>query len=691
MRRFFVAYLIVLAAVACGEDVRIRLSALGASPTFLALNQTRIPLTGSGGGFEIEDFAGRKPITLARGVVREEAGAQIFTAAGGDVALRATFTCEDGSVRVRGEVVNNKPGDRAVVLRYRLPVRTEGAVFEDELSRSTPVGPETHGLGTVFPLAAITGDKWGVAIAIPPFFPCCFGMTGSARGLGVEFYMGLSVDTRRFRNAAEFHFLIYAAKPSWGFRSALQRYYDLHPAYYAPRFKGGGFWNWQEKGDIEDALSLYRLQGITHTRTFYDEIKRNKRLGLLTFDYVIVGQRELKHLRTLPKGYEGAMQVFRQFVKQWRAHPEGKLRTQYRHWRDRDLPDLIERCACKDADGRYRIRVRRSAWAENSITFTMNPNPALFADKGWDSVGSTTLQTARQWFEHEPIDGIMIDSLGAQWPAALNYRRDHFAYAHYPLTFDKEGRVALHNRISHYEFLEALRRLARAKWKFLFGNGIYRYRRRKMPEHFNGIENGRFFVASLLDAAGREQTRLFTRQELECFRTYMGRKLFAPILYKWRNPDMVRRQLNRALPFAVFAGPNRCFVDGVSYLTSKDGYQRDKKLLHWFVRNCRMLFDAGWEPVTHARASDPNVACERYGSGDVVYFGLVNFGNKPVECNVCINLAALGMSPEEGEMSYIREVARGASLIESSEGELCKVKLKLDPDVAHVLKLTRAW
>lgn len=629
--------------------------------------------------------------TFAKGTVQEEAGRQIFSASGRDISLRATFSCEIGCVRARGEVVSTKPGDRALILRYLLPVPALGAVFEDEISQSTAIAPEARALGTVYPLAAMTGEGWGVAVAIPPSFPCCFGMTGSAGGLGVEFYLGLSSEVRGLPSRAAFEFLIYAVTPRWGFRSALQRYYELYPDYYEPRFKGGGFWNWQEKGDIDHALPLYRLQGITRTRTFYDEIKRNKGLGILTFDYVIVGQRELKHLPALPEGYEGAMTVFGEFAKQWRAHPDGEPRTQYRHWRDRGLPDLIERCACKTADGRYRVRVRRSAWAKNSITVTMNPNPTLFADKGRDTVGSTTLRTVTQWFGDDPIDGIMIDSLGAQWPATLNYRRDHFAYARYPLTFDKEGRVGQHNRISHYEFVEALRQLALAKEKHLFANGIYRYRRRKMPEHFNSVENGRFFLASLLDAAGREQTRLFTRQELECFRTYMGRKLFAPILYKWRDPDVVGRQLNRALPYAVFAGPNRCFIDGVSYLTSKDGYERDKELLHWFVRNCRMLFDTGWQPVTHAQVSQLDVACERYGSGDVVYFALVNFAAEPSDCQVTIDLAALNMSPEEGEMSHIAEVAHNVQIREVTEGELCEVTLRLEPDKAHILKLSRAW
>lgn len=677
--------------VAAGSDeVQLRIDPSTARLVELAFGTCRVPLVGAEGGFVVRDFGAQHSVALDGSVVEGDSGTLCFTASSDDLSLWAKFTPADGFVRVAGEIRSDRPAERAIELGYLLPLQTEGAVFEDELSHSTPLGPGRRALGTVYPLAAMTGGDWGVALAIPPTFPCCFALVGSTDGLGVEFYLGLSPQVRKFPRRAEFHFVIYAAKPGWGFRSSLARYYQLYTSFYAPRFSGGGFWNWQEKGDIDHALPLYRVQGITRTRTFYEEIQRNRRFGVLSFDYVMVGQRELKHLPELPAGYENAMKVFAEFARTWRAHPDGTSRRQYPHWRDRDLPELIQRCACKQADGRYRIQVRRSVWAGNSITFTMNPNPALFADKSWDVVGSTTLRQVDSWFEQDPIDGIMVDSLGAQWPGALNYRRDHFVYAQYPLTFDKAGRVALHNRISHYEFVEELRRLAQAKDKYVFANGIYRYRRPSMTEHFNGVHNGRFFLAALLDAAGREQTRLFTRQELEFFRTCMGRKLYAALLYKWQDREIVERQLNRALPYAVFAGPNRCFIDGVSYLSSPDGFHRDEELLQWFIKNCRMLFDAGWQPVTHATVNCPDIACERYGAGDVLYFALVNFGKQRRTCRLTIDFEALGMSRQDGQMPRLAELVSGASLSQVPEGNLSKLTLELEPDKARILKLSRA-
>lgn len=691
------------ASAAAAGKAGLEIDAKTARPTELSFDGRKILLTGSQAGFIVHDFNARRDVALEG---RHENFR--FTAQGDDLSLRATFTPDEGAIRVEGEIESARSQDRAIILRYGLPLQTQGAVFEDELSRSTRVEADTRVVGTVFPVAAMTGQGWGVAMAIPPTFPCCFGMTGSKDGLGVEFYLGLSPATPR----AAFRFLIYAAEPGWGFRSALARYHERHREFYDPRFKGGGFWNWQEKGDIERALPLYRIQGITRTQTFLDEIKRNQRFGILTFDYTIVGQRELTRLPELPPDYDGAMKVVDAFAKEWREKPEGELRRRYGHWRDHDLPDLIERCGCKGADGRFRMMVRSSAWGKDSITFTMNPNPILFADKGLDTVGSTTLRTVQQWFERDPIDGIMVDSLGAQWPATLNHRRDHFAYARYPLTFDKEGRVALHNRVSHYEFVEALWRLARDKGKFLFANGVYRYRRASMPEHFNGVENGRFFLAALLDAAGREQTALLDRATLEFARAAMGRKLYAALLYKWQDPNVVRRQMNRALPFAVFAGPNRCFTDDISYLKSPDGYERDRELLEWFIKHCRALHDAGWQPVTHARVGQPSevrgqksgvspvtrarldvpgVVCERYGAGNVIYFALVNLDSEPRPCEVAMDLAALGMSPREGEMCHVAEIARGARFTEVTEDETCRVRLTLEPDQAHILKLSRAW
>lgn len=669
----------------------------------LSLLGNDIPLVSGRGGFTLVDFKAKKELELSKGTVTQNGNATRFAAQGDDVSLSATFTpAGDGTLQVTGEIAEARPDDRAILVRYVVPVPKDDAVFQNDLSQSVKIDAATKALGTIFPIAATTGPDWGISLSIPPTHPCCFGMIGNTGGLGLEFYLGVTPKTNAFPQRARFAFVIDSALPGWGFRSALNRYYQRYPDFYHPRLTGAGFWNWNDPAEIDqptsfvdDAMKLYRVHGTPHTATFAAQVARDNRDGVLTFDYQIVGMRELVNLPTLPANYDAAMDTFHQFSQQWYEQgPGGPLQKKYinPNGRNQDLPHLVDQCVVNDADGHYRLRIRSSAWGANSVTFTMNPNPDLFKDKGIPTVGSTTLDVVGKWFATEPSGGVHMDSLGYQWPACLNYREDHFPYARYPLTFDKDGRIALHNMISHYEFLEDMRALAIKNNKFVFGNGIDIYENDEMQEHYNSLKNGRFFLAAQIDAAGREiEDDVPDRERLDAFRTCMGPKLMTEVLYKWTDPDMVKLEMNRALVYDIFAAPNRWVGDKVSYLTAPNGYARDKSLLEWFSEKARLLHDAGWQPITYAQANSPDVAVERYGSGDVFYFALINLGSGPVDCQLDVDMKALHLSPRSGVMSAFTEVANQTSIKAMTEGNVGHVRLLLQPNRAQIIKLARMW
>lgn len=679
------------------------LDAARAALTALRLDQQPLPL-GARGGFSITDVRAKRSLTLQDGSVQRVADGYEFSATGAGVSLHASFTARTGFIEVDGEVATTGSDDRALLVRYVVPVPAEGSVFSNNLSQTAAMSDQSSEMGTIFPIAALTGRDWGVSMAIPPDFPCCFGMTGSKEGLGVEFYLGVSADVKAFPNRARFRFLIDRAEPGWGFRSALARYYERYPGYYRPQYDGTGFWNWNDAGGIDDpknpaneALALYKAHGLTRGALFDRQVERDRRHGVISFAYTIVGMRELTGLPKLPADYAGAMRIFDEFAKEWNAEgTDGPVHRKQasNSERNRELLSQVENSTVENADGTRRIRLRNTVWGANSITFVMNPNPDLYNDRtpAVPTTGSVTLAMLRDWLADPKVPGVHIDSLGSQWPSCVNYSKEQRRYERYPLTFDKDGRVAIHNRTSHYEFVEDARRLAHAQGKFLFGNGIDIYRSRNLTEHYNGRDNGRFFICAALDMAGREITDdHLSRERLEAVRACMGPKLMTAILYKWKDPEVVRQQMNRALAYDVFTSPNRFFEDKVSYLASPDGFARDRELLAWFARNARMLDTAGWQPVTRARVDSPDVACERYGNGDLVYFALVNLGEHPVDATMTIDMAALGMAPGDGVSSSFSEVARGATIRASTDGDTGKVGLRLDPDRAHIVKLVRTW
>jgi hypothetical protein len=670
-----------------------------AAPTELSFGGTALPLVKDGGGFQVEDFNAHRLVDLAGGALRPSGAGQIFTAKGSDVALHAEFTPAGDCVRVTGEIESLRPTERALIVRYLVPFRPEHPVFQDDLGKAGAAGQR----GTIFPLASLTGKDGGVALEIPPTCPCCFGLLATPQGLTVEFYLGVSPATKAFPNRAAFSFLIDAAEANWGFRSALTRYYHRYPDFYRPRYRQSGFWNWNDPAGfdgqappvVDAALPMWLAHGLTRGANYDRQIAHDQKFGVQSFTYTITGMRELVGLPDLPADYDDAMKQFSDFGKAWAAEgAAGPLHHKYTasNERNRDLPAQILNSTVGNADGHLRIRTRNTVWGANSITFVENPNPDLFLDRHVPTVGSVTLALVDDWFAHSPAPGIHLDSLGSQWPSCVNYRQDHFTYARFPLTFDKNGRVALHNMISHYELIDRIRERALAAHKLIFGNGFDIYESRRMEEHYNGLKNGRFFLAAQVDVGGREiEDDLMSRERLEAFRTCFGPKVMTAVLYRWTDPDVVHLQMNRALAFDVFAAPNRFFGDKISYLSAPNGLARDKEFLEWFTRNAKLLHAAGWQPVTHAVASSADVVCERYGSGDTVYFAVENFGTVPTDTEVTIDLGALELSPRDGAMSYFTEIARKAPVKVVTEGDFAHLKLHLVPNEANIVKLSRAW
>jgi len=663
-----------------------------AALTQLSLGKNEYPLVPASGGFTVEDFPKKEAIVWEKTTLTEEGNSRRFAASSKEIQFKATFTPKDEVIEVSGEITSQRASDSAVIVRYVLPLRPDRAVVEKEFGAFAPLPVKSPILGTVYPIIAETTAHWGAALSIPPETAVCFGMTGSDEGLGVEFYLGLSARQLSSPNKASFRFTISSATPGWGFRSALAAYQKRNPEYYKPAFVPQGLWLWSERGAIDFALPLYQTHSITHTKDFDAHLTRDKKAGISVFDYVIVGQREIRNLPALPANDAEAMKEFKAFDEKWKSEgPDGPLHKAYTNWRDQDLAGQVERSAIGKLDGSYRMRIRQTGWGGNSVTFVMNPSPYLFADKKLGTVGSTTLDKVKEWITQEPrLDGIHVDSLGAQWPSWLNYRKDHAAYARYPLTFSPSGTVAVHNHLSHCEFLDGLRDLLHAHGKWMLGNGLYRYgkgeKEQPLEENYNGSESSRWFEAARLDAAVREFEKLPPRDDLEFFRGCMGQKYYGGILYKWDDPEMVRRFLNRALVYTLFAAPHRNGNENKgSYLESPVGYPRDKELLGWFLEKMRMLAKAGWQSVTNARVDQADIACERYGDGDTVYLALNNFSEKGWEGKLSIDLAALGFTA--GKVQAIRcEGAKGIPVDIAADGA---TTLKLEPDTAQIIALSK--
>lgn len=393
------------------------------------------------------------------------------------------------------------------------------------------------------------------------------------------------------------------------------------------------------------------------------------------------------------------------------AHPHTKENAAAQG--DVHLKTEVDSSALHTADGGYSIVIRDTLWGGNSVTFKMNPNPDLFVDRGGTNVGRLALGAADRWLAKRPeYDGMFVDSLGANWPAALNYRRDHFAYARYPLTFDPEGKVALDNAISHYEYMETLREKMYATGRLTLGNGVYAYESRGAPEgevagvelqinnatttaqefykakvpaeHYRiGSKVSRFFCSALLDVASSEFGVGSTVEMHQDVRVMLGRKPYAFLNYHWEDGAAVAAFVNRSLGHGIFASSCTNWHTGEQYESSPNGYGRDRELLAWYGPLVRLLSAAGWEPVRHARIEGEDITCERFGRGDVVYFSLYNDAAEARRIGLYVDLEGLGFG---GRPASFAEIARGSELYHERDGTL---RLVLEPKQAYIVAVRR--
>lgn len=684
----------------------ITLNPADAAASALTLGGQTFPLQASG-GFRLTDAATKADIPLPAGTVKAEDGKSVFSAENTSIRIKATFTPQKDYILVSGFLENLEGKDRGFLLDYRLPLQFPKATFSSDLTQNLTIDGDTTYESNLFPLGALSGPDGGVAIAIPPTDPRVFGLLGDTKGLAIRFYVGTTPKTKLFPNKAPFSFVIYRTEGDWGFRSALSQYYRFFPDYYTPRLKKDGIYMFQMGGRTPENIDQYGYNLFeTQLPSLREALARDQAHSITTFPYMIVGQREIKYLPSLPQTYESAMEIY----KKWTPADHSVYALCKENacaLGDIHLKQEVENSAVGTSDGQYNIVIRNTLWGANSISFKINPNPYLFEGEGRKTVGADALELTDQWLkDHPEYGGMFIDSLGANWPAVLNYREDHFPYARYPLTVDPDGRVALDNAVSHYEYIEVLRKKMRETDRLLNGNGVYAYFSKKPkgkgavesqvidpkksefmaknapPEIYNpGTKVSRFFCAALLDVASCEFGSRATVVQSQDNRVLMGRKQFSYLNYNWEDQAKVEEFINKSLAFGIFASNTTNFFTGEIYESSLRGYLRDKPLIDWFVPLVRTISRAGWEPVRYAEIAGEGLSGERYGHGNTAYFTVYNDSETKQNATITLDLKSLGLKSDDVK---IREIARSTPL----EIEGGKVTLPVDSKKTAILEVT---
>ena len=250
------------------------------------------------------------------------------------------------------------------------------------------------------------------------------------------------------------------------------------------------------------------------------------------------------------------------------------------------------------------------------------------------------------------LDGTYIDSFEMA-AATLNYRREHFANATIPLTFDGDGRAC---QLGVFNTVEFAREVARRMWqggRMMFANST--------PNRFP-------WGAAWLDVMGTETNwapagaytpnsdAVMNYRRAICYqRPYL---LLLNTVYDDFKPEWVELYFKRCTAYGIFPGFFSHNAADAPYWTRPNLYNRDRPLFRKYIPLIQALSAAGWEPVTHARSGNPSVYVERFGKpGGPMFLTVFNDSHEPQGAQVGLDLKALGLRSPPQELADVLTVA----------------------------------
>ncbi|MHB0929722.1 MAG: hypothetical protein ACYC3W_12610, partial [Candidatus Nanopelagicales bacterium] len=421
----------------------------------------------------------------------------VITEAGDGFEITAKLSPDSAGVRIHATVKSLERRERALVLRWVLPVDCTGWQWSGGLGDWRPITAggndrlgnlesakvriseaggvnsaarggrgdgsygDAVGMGefSPYPLACAFSDKAGVGAGIDinrPVMARLLYIPG--QGLAIEFDIGLSPNTFKFPNAAELSWVVFGVDPAWGFRSAIERYSAMYPAAFRKRVKKEGIWMpftaITDVPDFQDFGFMFHETSFRPARKPGDKTVADidREIGVYSFVYVEPWDIQIAAQKEGPT-YDASVSA---------AYPSGSQREQ------------ILRSITFDPQGQWMIRAMEAPWFKTgwALSYTTNPDPDLGKGSRFDNQKSTVIDPALKG----GMDGVYFDSWEYFWPFDLNYRVDHMNTADYPLCFSsslERPRPAAWHYSSEYEMGKAVADSLHASGKLAMGNGFY--------------------------------------------------------------------------------------------------------------------------------------------------------------------------------------------------------------------------
>jgi hypothetical protein len=311
---------------------------------------------------------------------------------------------------------------------------------------------------------------------------------------------------------------------------------------------------------------------------------------------------------TIPAGVQRDYGVAMDYLKRYATGAIGDAGT-------KNLALATESSADYTDDGKLAVSIVDAPWAHGAL-FTDNCNPRVPYPPGGTNRAHVSWNPtlASELYDHPEKgvqDGEYLDSLEG-WSDVKNFRREHFAAATEPLTFDTmTRRPCILQALSTYEFTQWLSNDVHRRNKLMFANST--------PARF-------FWYAGLLDVMGTETNWLRDGayqpddDEMMLYRRLLsGHKPYLLLMntdFDKFDHAMVEKYMKRSLLYGIFPSMFSHNAADKPYWENPAWYNRDRDLFVKYIPIIRSFAMRGWEPVTGARTDDASVWVERFGGQD---------------------------------------------------------------------------
>jgi len=611
------------------------------------------PVGGESGrmsGLMVRDVAAAGPPVMVGGKLAAAEGGvtQVGQVESLGLAVDATYRGLGDRIEISGKVRDLRGEDRAVTVYFGLPLDggpwtwwdsvAEGRTGTPELGEYSAIergmGYGLYGGHSKYPLGTVSSpERAGLTLGIRMDEPVVhrIGYNVENRMHYIAFDFGLVPETAvdgRSLSEAPFRILLYRSDPAFGMRASLQRYYDYFPQFFEKRVtKEGGWYVWGKVSstpgavdagfgfhwgpDSNEAIKWDNENGVQCVLYIEPELFQ---LAMGDYDRAPTNDECLERLEKLAAGDEEELAKFEKLGYAHSYVPGAWVAAHSSREGMVTVAKAAVSSATYDARGSLGAGIAKYPWITESQwggVFACNLDPGISDGKGpfcRDVFIEPGLAAPEAIGAH--YDGVGLDSFGGygQYQRA-NYRREHFKYSDYPLSFSATDKRPVHVAfMGSVEFVRDLANSLHGRGKIVMSNCSW-----------NATPGWLTFVAPYMDVFGAEATSF---QDPDFIRAIARTKSCTDLPYNPR-PEW-------EIPWHMLHG-------------IFPGHGNDVDAMKPYAPHLSALASAGWEPITRATADSDKVQLERFGSGKTVYLVAHNKGNEPVTAQVTVDLKALGL------------------------------------------------